>query len=129
MQPSLLRGAWVELATIAASEYAIGDVLALLGPDGQIVAHRLVRIEKLDGQARLWTRGDGSPAPDPVWTTYHVVGRVSRGGRLGRAIARYPGLAGILGAIGLVRTSDDIPVALDRALRWSTGRLSQLARR
>ena len=129
MQPAVRPGAWVELTEITASEYAIGDVLALLGPDGHIVAHRLVRIEQCDGQARLWTRGDGSPEPDPVWTTYQVVGRVTRGGRLGRAIARYPQLAGILGAVGLVRTSDDIPIALNRALRWSTGRLSQLVRR
>lgn len=129
MRPSLLPGAWVELTSITASEYGIGDVLALLGPDGQIVAHRLVRIEKLDGQGRLWTRGDGSPHLDPMWTTYEVVGRVSRGGRLGRAIARYPRLAGVLGAVGLVHTSDDIPTALNRALRWSTGRLSQLVRR
>lgn len=93
------------------------------------MAHRLIRIQRREGRARLWTRGDGSPAPDPAWTTYQVVGRVARGGRMGRAIARYPQMAGILGAVDLVRALDDILMALNRALRWSTGHLSQLARR
>ena len=77
----------------------IGDVVAFVAPDGSIQAHRLVRIEG----DRLWTRGDASRYGDPPVAREHVVGLVARGGSAGAAIARWPRLAPLLGALTTAR--------------------------
>jgi hypothetical protein len=97
MRPAIEPGE--SLAIQPAARVRVGDVVAFLAPDGSIQAHRLVRIEG----NRLWTRGDASPHRDPPIDREQVVGLVARGGSAGVAIARWPRLAPLLGALGRVR--------------------------
>jgi hypothetical protein len=108
MGARLLSGETIRLGHAAPDELAVGDVVAFVGATGEVVAHRIVRI---DPGPRFWTRGDGSPELDSPWGADQLVGRISRDGRLGRAIARWPRLAVPLGAALRVRRAWDFPSA------------------
>ena len=96
MRPAIEPGE--SLAIQPAARVRVGDVVAFLAPDGTMQAHRLVQIEG----NRLWTRGDASPHRDPPIERDQLVGVVARGGSAGAAIARWPMLAPLLGALGRV---------------------------
>ncbi len=108
MGTRVLSGEAVRLGHVAPDELEVCDVVAFVDAAGQVVAHRIVRIGP---GARFWTRGDGSPELDAPWGAEQLVGRISRDGRLGRAIAAWPRLAVPLGAALRVRRAWDLPAA------------------
>jgi hypothetical protein len=112
MRPTIEPG---ERLTIRpATNLRVGDVVAAIGADGLLHAHRVVRVT---GE-RLWTRGDASRWPDPPIGRSEVLGLVARGGAAGAAIARWPALAPLLGALTRVRSVSDVPGAVG-GLGWA----------
>jgi hypothetical protein len=109
MSARLLDGDRVVLSATPPEELSVGDVVAFVGHDRQVVAHRLVRIEP---GPRFLTRGDGSAELDAEWGPEALVGRISRDGHLGRWIARWPRLALPLGATLRVRRAWNLPSAV-----------------
>lgn len=108
MAPRLLSGECVRLAAGGAEELQVGDVVAFIGPDRLVVAHRLIRI---DPGPLFRTRGDRPGDLDEPWGPEVLVGLVSRDGALGRWIARWPRLALPLGAALRVSRARDLPSA------------------
>ena len=109
MRPTIQPGD--ALSVRSEERLRVGDVVAVIGADGTPQAHRLVRV---DGD-QMWTRGDATRHGDPPISREQVVGLVARGGAAGAAIARWPRLAPLLGALTRVRSESDVPGAL-RAL-------------
>lgn len=95
------------LAIAPAADIRVGDVVACIAADGSVIAHRVVRVT---GE-QLWTRGDASRWSDPPVSREQVVGLVARGGTAGAAIAQWPALAPLLGALTRVRHASDVPSA------------------
>jgi hypothetical protein len=112
MGARVLSGETVAVSTVRPEELEMGDVVAFLDHSGTVVAHRLIRVELGRGRALFRTRGDGASEPDEPWEVEALVGRVSRDGALGRAIARWPRLAIPLGTVLRVRRLWDLPAAV-----------------
>jgi hypothetical protein len=105
MRPTIQPGE--SLAVSPAARVRVGDVVAFVAADGSTQAHRIVRLD----DERLWTRGDASCHDDPPIGRDHVVGIVARGGAAGAAIARWPWLAPLVGALVRVEGVADLPDA------------------
>lgn len=109
MGARVLSGEVVEVFPARAGDLRVGDVVAFVGDDGRVVAHRLIRVEP---GLRFITRRDAPGAPDPMWGPNALVGVVSRDGRIGRWIAHWPRLAIPLGAALRVKRVWDLPSAV-----------------
>jgi signal peptidase I len=72
MQPGLVSGDLVVLATIDPQRLAPGDVVLIRGP--RPLLHRVVSIDKSTGQ--VISRGDAAQVDDPPATLADLVGRV-----------------------------------------------------
>jgi hypothetical protein len=129
MSARLLSGERVPLSRARVDELEVGDVVAFVATNGEVVAHRLTRFERGTDQPRFWTRGDGAAEPDEPFEAEALVGRVSRDGALGRAIVRWPRLALPLGAALRVRRAWDLPSALLAAVIALTIQLVRISRR
>jgi hypothetical protein len=122
MRPTIEPG---ESLTIRPVEnLRVGDVVAAIGADGVLHAHRVVRVTR----ERLWTRGDATGWPDPPIARSAVIGLVARGGAAGATIARWPALAPLLGALTRVRSVGDVPVAAGALARALAIRMVRVAR-
>jgi signal peptidase I len=72
MQPGLVAGDLVVLASIDPERLAVGDVVLIRGP--RPLLHRVVRIDKKKGQ--VISRGDAAQGDDPPANLTDLVGRV-----------------------------------------------------
>lgn len=128
MGARLLSGERIALAPARIEELEVGDVVAFVDASGAVVAHRLVRIDRGPDGPRFVARGDGAAELDEPFGPEALVGRVSRDGALGRAIAGWPRLAVPLGAALRVRRAWDLPsaaIALAAALTIQLVRFSR----
>ncbi|TAK25471.1 MAG: hypothetical protein EPO26_03640 [Chloroflexota bacterium] len=89
MFPTIEPGAPLPIEPGGGAQCEVGDIVAIIGPNGAMMAHRLIAISN----RFAWTRGDDAPWPDPPIPREAIVGRIAHGGRRGRLIARLPVLA------------------------------------
>ena len=94
MRPSIPVGALAVYRPVAASELAPGDVIAFSRPGGagDIVSHRIVKVEDgAEGRAFV-TKGDANGTPDP-W-------KVPAGAEGWRYSFHVPGVGYVVGVLG-----------------------------
>ena len=69
MSPAIDAGAVVFVSDVPADEISDGDVITYRdsGPDGETrrVTHRVIAVERADGQPQFQTKGDANEDPDP----------------------------------------------------------------
>ena len=94
MRPTIPVGALAVYFPVAAEEIRTGDVVAFNRPggDGEMVTHRVVRVERGDGETSFVTQGDANGQPDD-W-------RVPASGRGWRYAFSIPRAGFALGMVG-----------------------------
>jgi signal peptidase I len=94
MLPAIWSGDMLVVDRVRAGQIQIGDI-AVVGRDGRLCAHRVVRLPE-DTKNENWiTQGDGLPTPDRPFVENEFLGRVTEVFRAGRCIALSPNLKGI----------------------------------
>lgn len=71
MSPTIDTGALAIARTVPAEDLRVGDIVSVPTPAGQRVTHRIVDVQRLDGQATLRLKGDANEAVDAA--PYQVV--------------------------------------------------------
>jgi hypothetical protein len=90
MWPCFQEGDLLEISSMAAGDIRSGDCIAFRGDNGRTVAHRVV-----SAHGSMITRGDALPVIDEeTILPEHVLGKVVRICRLGRAIKVRGGIVG-----------------------------------
>jgi len=85
MHPTIRDKELITVAAVHASEIGPGDIL-LYRTDHKVLAHRVVRITRVEGVIRLTLRGDGTDLCDAPIGAQQVLGRVVAVDREGRRI-------------------------------------------
>lgn len=79
MLPGILPGAVLEVAPVESAACRVGQILLFQSGGGRVLAHRLERIEAMEGGGRRYvTRGDNCVEPDPAWGDEALLGVVTR---------------------------------------------------
>lgn len=74
MEPALHIG---DLIVVSGRERPkVGDVIVYSKPTGELIVHRVIRIERTARGLVYITKGDANPAPDPPVDEGRVVGKV-----------------------------------------------------
>ncbi|MHB8218221.1 MAG: S24 family peptidase [Candidatus Sulfotelmatobacter sp.] len=94
MLPAVRSGDTLVIDRVTPNQIQVGDI-ALIGRDGRLCAHRVVRLPRgLDD--RVWiTQGDAMPAPDQPVIEDELLGRVTKIIRAGKYITVSRNLRGI----------------------------------
>jgi signal peptidase len=84
MRPFIRPGDVLTVERIPAVALRPGDVVLTFRSDGQVLVHRLIRIEPSGDNPRYITRGDALIAEDPPVTAAEITGRVTAVERNGK---------------------------------------------
>lgn len=94
MLPAIWSGDMLVVDRVRAGQIQIGDI-AVVGRDGRLCAHRVVRLPERTKNQNWITQGDALPTPDRPFVENEFLGRVTEVFRAGRCIALSPNLKGI----------------------------------
>jgi signal peptidase I len=94
MLPAIWSGDTLVVDRVRAGQIQMGDI-ALVGRDGRLCAHRVVRLPEGPENQYWITQGDALPTPDRPVVENEFLGRVTEVFRAGRCIALSPNLRGI----------------------------------
>jgi len=94
MLPAIWSGDMLVVDRVRAGQIQIGDI-AVVGRDGRLCAHRVVRLPEGIKNQNWTTQGDALPTPDRPFDENEFLGRVTEVFRAGRCIALSPNLKGI----------------------------------
>jgi len=106
MLPAVWPGDTLVIERVDSSAVSEGDIV-LFRRDRRLFAHRLVARSNPDGEAKVLTRGDAMPQPDPLVSDHDLLGKVTFIVRNGKCIepSRTPRLSERAVA-ALVRSSE-----------------------
>lgn len=78
MRPFIRSGDRIVVARVEEDAIRIKDVLVFRHAKGNLIAHRLIRVDNMEGRRRYVTRGDAYRREDPPCAYEDVVGKVVR---------------------------------------------------
>jgi signal peptidase I len=102
MQPGIRDGDILEVAPVRVGQIRRGDVLLFEADGGRVLAHRVLKTGRLQGEVVVLLKGDACPNPDGWFQADHILGRataVQHGGQ--RIDLTRPGRR-LLAGLGLV---------------------------
>lgn len=76
MMPLIREGNVCRFVAVQISELRRGDILLYAAEDGELVGHRLIRVEEQDGEKRFICKGDSNLRPDPPLLPNRVLGKL-----------------------------------------------------
>lgn len=91
MAPALQPGDLVLVKQTAVDAIRIGDVIGVRTPAGQVIVHRVKRIDGLGGSLRVTTQGDANPTSEG-WT-------IPRGSEVALVRGSVPAVGGAVDAV------------------------------
>jgi len=94
MLPAVWSGDTLVVDRVRADQIQIGDI-AVVGREGRLCAHRIVRLPEVPGNQYWITQGDALPTPDRPVVENEFLGRVAEVLRGGRCITVSANLKGI----------------------------------
>ncbi|GAA1242576.1 signal peptidase I [Oryzihumus leptocrescens] len=117
MRPVFAEGDLLAITPVDASRVHVGDVITVHESNDTLVTHRLVKVERHDGQALLTTRGDANRDADasPV-TSDRLFGRMT--GRVAGAAHPYAWLTSWQGRVLTVGPAVAVFLLIEISALW-----------
>ncbi|MDO9354209.1 MAG: signal peptidase I [Solirubrobacteraceae bacterium] len=91
MAPALQPGDLVIVKQVAVDSVALGDVIGVRTAAGQVIVHRVQRVDGAGGALRVTTRGDANPTSE-TWT-------IPRGSEVALVRGSIPSLGSMVDAV------------------------------
>ncbi len=86
MHPFIQDGDLLEVAPLSTKRVSLGDVLLVESAAGRLLAHRVVKIRRLDGTSQFLVKSDASRAADGWFQAPSILGRVDKLEHEGKSI-------------------------------------------
>ncbi len=77
MEPLLQTGDLVLVVKVSPSDIHVGDVVVYKRPGGELVIHRVLKIDKVGNEYMYFIKGDNNPLPDGDIPYSWILGKVA----------------------------------------------------